>query len=81
MVLGLAQAATESEGLSGRALRKLPFQAHAFFAGGSSVMAPAAFAACLVKAVAKEQQSRRDLALTSIKGANGPTANGSHDKK
>jgi hypothetical protein len=74
MVLALAQAATDSEGLSGRALRKLPFQAHAFFAGGATMMAPAAFAVCLVHAAAKEQQSRRDLALTSIKSANGPAA-------
>ena len=72
MVLALAKASMEAEGLSGRALRKLPFQAHAFFANGSSVLSPADFAYCLVQAVAKEQQSRNDLSLTSIKSANGP---------
>ena len=61
----LCLASTNAEGLSGRALRKLPFQAHAFFANGRTTMSSSEYAMCLVKAVAKEQQARDDLSLTS----------------
>ncbi|CAM9782428.1 unnamed protein product [Chrysoparadoxa australica] len=56
----LARIASKSEGLSGRALRKLPFQAHAFF-----VQQPCCtlleFLAALDQAVMKEQSCREDL--------------------
>jgi len=56
----LLSAAGRAEGLSGRALRKLPFQAHAFF-----VQKPRAseyeFLVALDKAVAKELACRDEL--------------------
>jgi len=63
----LLQASTNANGLSGRALRKLPFQAHAFFGNGKKSLLPSEFAQCLVLAVAKEQNDRQNLSLTSSK--------------
>ena len=51
---------------SGRALRKLPFQAHAFFGQGKLSLTPSEYARCLVLAVGKEQQDRKNLELTSM---------------
>eukprot|EP00937_MAST-01D_sp_MAST-1D-sp2_P005262 g5262.t1 len=60
--------ARRAEGLSGRALRKLPFQAHAFF-----VRKPRApldeFARALLAAVEKEHAARKDL----VRGAGAKT--------
>lgn len=58
--LFLYNAASKAEGLSGRALRKLPFQAHAFFIHSPTSTAEA-FAAAFDMAVDKEQANRVDL--------------------
>lgn len=51
---------TEAEGLSGRALRKLPMQAHAFFVQRPSAT-PFQFVQALLLAVRKEQSDRLQL--------------------
>ena len=56
----LLSAAGRAEGLSGRALRKLPFQAHAFFVQKPRAT-EAEFLAALEKAVAKELACRDQL--------------------
>ena len=65
----LLEASVLADGLSGRALRKLPFQAHAFYGKGRMSMRPNEYALCLVRAVRKEQKARVDLDLTSSKGS------------
>ena len=65
MVLLLMKAACEADGLSGRALRKLPFQAHAFFANGAQTVTPTVFAGCILQAVKKELNDRRQLRRAS----------------
>ena len=62
----LLDASNAAEGLSGRALRKLPFQAHAFFGQGKSSLGPVEFAHCLCFAVEKELLDRKNLELTSL---------------
>ena len=57
----LVDAATKADGLSGRALRKIPFQAHAFFCEGRSRSSGEVFCKALVGAIERELQSRVDL--------------------
>ncbi len=56
----LWQAALEAEGLSGRALRKLPLQAHAFFIQRPSCSARD-FANALLNAARKEKRNRSEM--------------------
>ena len=56
----LMQAATFAVGLSGRSLRKIPFQAHAFCNGASSIDLQT-YLNALMLAVKKELKSRVDL--------------------
>lgn len=56
----LFMAAGEAEDLSGRALRKLPFQAHAFYVQSRDTT-PEAFMQALRSALASERESRQQL--------------------
>jgi len=56
----LLQTAELAEGLSGRALRKLPFQAHAFFIQKDTAL-PEEYAAAFLSAVKKEQRARENM--------------------
>lgn len=49
------------DGFSGRALRKLAFQAHAFFVQSSKAVAMSVFLSALEKAITREQDQRRIL--------------------
>jgi hypothetical protein len=57
-------ASLECEGLSGRALRKLPFLAHALFCG-TSTMPFTQYIECLRRAAARERQCRSDMAAAT----------------
>ncbi|CAM9752919.1 unnamed protein product [Ascophyllum nodosum] len=57
----LVRIAELAEGLSGRALRKLPFQAHAFYVQRESCTLPE-FLSAMAQAVEKELRDREDLA-------------------
>ena len=57
----LLSAARRSQGLSGRALRKLPLQAHSMFVRGGARCSTTRFAEALLRAVAVEQAARVDL--------------------
>ena len=61
----LLKAADMAEGLSGRALRKLPFQAHAFYVQQPKCPT-AVYMRALQRAVQKEQKARADLDKTSV---------------
>lgn len=52
-----------AQGLSGRALRKLPFQSHAFFV--QTPMAPLLdFIVAMLRGVLKEQHARTEMTLS-----------------
>lgn len=53
--------AGKTEGLSGRALRKLPVQAHAFFLHGTGSVSVLGFLKALLNAAAKERRCRSQL--------------------
>eukprot|EP00903_Cladosiphon_okamuranus_P006236 g6121.t1 len=57
---GLLEVARLADGLSGRALRKLPFQAHAFYVQRQSCTLPE-FLSAMTRAVKKELGDRRSL--------------------
>ena len=59
--LMLFSAAMECDGLSGRALRKLPFLAHALFCSQAS-MPYEQYVVCLARAAEQEKRSREDVA-------------------
>ena len=59
--LMLFSAAMECDGLSGRALRKLPFLAHALFCSQAS-MPYGQYVVCLARAAEQEKRSREDVA-------------------
>ena len=61
----LAHVAKIAEGLSGRALRKIPFQAHAFFCEGKAALSAETYTQALQLAVQRELKSREDL--TAVK--------------
>ena len=54
------QVATTAVGLSGRSLRKIPLQAHAFFCGGARSVDLETYLKALMMAVEKELKSRRN---------------------
>lgn len=56
----LRQVALECEGMSGRFLRKLPFQAHAFYVQSATV-SMGRYLQAMTKAVAKEREGRQQL--------------------
>ena len=56
------QVATFAVGLSGRSLRKIPFQAHAFYCNGASSVDLPSYLNALMLAVKRELHSRVDLA-------------------
>lgn len=58
----LMQVATVAVGLSGRSLRKIPFQAHAFYCNGANSVDLPSYLNALMLAVKKELHSRVDLA-------------------
>jgi len=57
----LVTIAEKAEGLSGRALRKLPFLAHAFYLQGRPVFSLEEFVAALGLAIEKEYKGRAEL--------------------
>ena len=59
--LMLFSAAMECDGLSGRALRKLPFLAPALFCSQAS-MPYGQYVVCLARAAEQEKRSREDVA-------------------
>ena len=63
---GLIQAAAATEGLSGRALRKLPFLAHATSLHVGSACNSVEFIAALERAARMEGQDRASLANTTV---------------
>ena len=56
----MSLAALRAEGLSGRALRKLPFQAHAFFVRTEKCSLQG-FGEALLRAVEREHAARSEL--------------------
>jgi SpoVK/Ycf46/Vps4 family AAA+-type ATPase len=61
----LAAVAEATQGLSGRALRKLPFQAHAAFAQGAGAQTMSGVLMGLLRAALLEQRARKDLSTPS----------------
>ena len=73
----LMQVATFAVGLSGRSLRKIPFQAHAFFCNGASSIDLQTYLNALMLAVKKELKSRVDLSKKGDTSSSGSV----NDKK
>ena len=67
----LMQVATVAVGLSGRSLRKIPFQAHAFFCGGARCVELQTYLKALMMAVEKELKSRKELAKVADTSSSG----------
>ncbi len=59
--MSLLQCAEAAEGLSGRSLRKLPFQSHAFFVRSFDALPIMQFLASLKHGIDREKSSRNDL--------------------
>ena len=72
--VALLRAALASEGLSGRALRKLPLQAHAQSVRSARPVPPEVFCEALVRAVSAEQAARDALHGDALKPMHRPGA-------